>query len=274
MGLFNMHYDRPGPGVEKDAPRKTGIARWFEIIGRDLWDFTKANFITMACFAPTGIVAALTITWLLLDPNLLVMLLGIVLGSAFGFLIGPALCGMQALMLKSLRDEPKFFWHTYKKAFKENFKQGALVGIVFTFVLLIQVFGFILYFRNQASVWMMALLVLDILIITMVMIFFIPQLVMLDLSMKVIFTNSLRMSLGFLPRSLPAALIEIALFVVQVLFLPLSLPILIVLGLWLPIFSGLFIVYKPIDKIFHIEEQFAERKEKEMQEFTQNNSVK
>ena len=43
MGFFNRNFDRPGPGVAKDAPRKKGAARWFEILGRDLGSFFKAR---------------------------------------------------------------------------------------------------------------------------------------------------------------------------------------------------------------------------------------
>lgn len=274
MSFFNMHYDRPGPGVAKDAPRKTGISRWFEIVSRDLWDFTKANFVTILCCAPMLIVMVMAAVWLLLDPNLLILTLGLLVGSAFGAFAGPALCAMEALMLKSLRDEPKFFWHTYKKAFKENFKQGAFIGVVFSFILLAQVFGFVVYFRHSTSVWMLALMFLDALLLTMMLLFFIPQLVLMDLPLKSIFTNSLRLSLGFLPRSLPAAFIQLALFSAQLLYLPFSFPIFILVGLWIPIFTGLFIIYKPFNEVFHIEEQFAKRREQEMEEFSNNTTAK
>ena len=274
MNFFNMHYDRPGPGVAKDAPRKTGISRWFEIVSRDLWDFTKANFVTILCFAPMLIVMVMAAVWLLLDPNLLILILGLFVGSVFGVFAGPALCAMEALMLKSLRDEPKFFWHTYKKAFKENFKQGAVIGIIFSFILLAQVFGFVVYFRHSTSVWMLALMFLDALLLTMMLLFFIPQLVLMDLPLKAIFTNSLRLSLGFLPRSLPAALIQLGLFGAQLLYLPFSFPIFILVGLWIPIFTGLFLIYKPFNEVFHIEEQFAKRREQEMEEFSNNSTTK
>ena len=273
MGIFNMHYDRPGPGVAKDAPRKTGFARWFEIVGRDMGDFTKANLVTFACFLPTLIVLYLALIWIFADPNLLIMGLGILLGSAFGVISGPAMCAMEAIMLKSLRDEPKFFWHTYKKAFKENFKKGAITGVVFSFLVLLQVFGFVMYFTTGISAWMIALLFLDVTLITMVMLFFIPQVVLMDLSLKAIFTNSLRLSLGFLPRSLPAALIQLALFGAQALFMPLSAPIFLFIGIWIPVFSGLFLVYKPLDTVFHIEEQFTARREQEMQQLEKENSA-
>ena len=35
MGLFT-NYTKEGPGVDKDAPRKTGIGRFFELVGRDM----------------------------------------------------------------------------------------------------------------------------------------------------------------------------------------------------------------------------------------------
>ena len=43
MALFNFHFDRPGPGVSPDAPRKKGPARFFEILGRDLMSFYLAQ---------------------------------------------------------------------------------------------------------------------------------------------------------------------------------------------------------------------------------------
>ena len=40
MGLFPSANDfKAGKGVEKDAPRKTGIGRFFELVGRDMNGF-------------------------------------------------------------------------------------------------------------------------------------------------------------------------------------------------------------------------------------------
>ena len=37
MGLFPSANDfKAGKGVEKDAPRKTGVRRFFELVGRDM----------------------------------------------------------------------------------------------------------------------------------------------------------------------------------------------------------------------------------------------
>ena len=39
MSLFPSANDfKSGPGVEKDAPRKTGVGRFFELVGRALFE--------------------------------------------------------------------------------------------------------------------------------------------------------------------------------------------------------------------------------------------
>ena len=35
MGLFTPNYVKPGPGIDKDAPPKTGLALFFEIFIRE-----------------------------------------------------------------------------------------------------------------------------------------------------------------------------------------------------------------------------------------------
>ena len=52
MGLFSSRYYKEGPGVEKDAPRKKGIARFFEVVGRDLNSLFLANVLTFVGFLP------------------------------------------------------------------------------------------------------------------------------------------------------------------------------------------------------------------------------
>ena len=47
MSLFPSANDfKSGPGVEKDAPRKTGVGRFFELVGRDMSAMILANLLT------------------------------------------------------------------------------------------------------------------------------------------------------------------------------------------------------------------------------------
>ena len=51
MGLFPSANDfKAGKGVEKDAPRKTGVRRFFELVGRDMNSMFLANLLTCLGF--------------------------------------------------------------------------------------------------------------------------------------------------------------------------------------------------------------------------------
>ena len=53
MSLFPSANDfKSGPGVEKDAPRKTGVGRFFELVGRDMSGMFLANLLTCLGFLP------------------------------------------------------------------------------------------------------------------------------------------------------------------------------------------------------------------------------
>ena len=47
MGLFHQNFDKPGPGVSPDAPRKKGAARFFEILGRDFSTIWMAGLLAL-----------------------------------------------------------------------------------------------------------------------------------------------------------------------------------------------------------------------------------
>ena len=51
MGLF-FNFDRPGPGVDKNAPKKKGIFLYFELFFRKFWLLIKANMLYFAVSLP------------------------------------------------------------------------------------------------------------------------------------------------------------------------------------------------------------------------------
>ena len=85
MGLFPSANDfKAGKGVEKDAPRKTGIGRFFELVGRDMNGMFLANLLTCIGFAP--VICLVYIGFL---QNSLPVMLGS--AAVGGLLAGPAL---------------------------------------------------------------------------------------------------------------------------------------------------------------------------------------
>ena len=126
MGLFT-NYNKEGPGVDKDAPRKTGIGRFFELVGRDMNGMFLANLLACLGFVP--VICLVYIGFLM--RSLLVMLVSAAVG---GILAGPVLAGMYDTVLRALRDEPGYWWTTYRRAFRQNFKASILPGMLYCVV--------------------------------------------------------------------------------------------------------------------------------------------
>ena len=134
MGLFPSANDfKAGKGVEKDAPRKTGVGRFFELVGRDMNGMFLANLLTCIGFLP---VICLVYIGFLMN-NLTVMIVSAIAG---GILAGPALAGMYDTVLRALRDEAGYWWVTYRRAFKRNFKASIAPGIFYCVVVTAQIF--------------------------------------------------------------------------------------------------------------------------------------
>ena len=52
MGLFGNRYERAGSGIAKNAPKKKGIFRFFEIFGRKFWKLFELNLLYFLSFLP------------------------------------------------------------------------------------------------------------------------------------------------------------------------------------------------------------------------------
>lgn len=89
------------------APRKVGLPRFFELLGRDLWAFYRASFLCLLGFLPGTALAVFG----QMGGSALLTVLGGLLGGLLG---GPFLSGMIDTTLRALRDEPGYWWHTYQ----------------------------------------------------------------------------------------------------------------------------------------------------------------
>ena len=119
MGLFfsSDRFTRPGPGVRPDAPRKKGVARLAEIMGRDMWNFFRAGFLAFLGCLPFIIGMFFAVE----THALLFMLLAGIIG---GLIAGPELSAMADTVLRSLRDEPGYWWETYRRVWKRNARES------------------------------------------------------------------------------------------------------------------------------------------------------
>ena len=135
MGLFfsSDRFTRPGPGVRPDAPRKKGVARLAEIMGRDMWNFFRAGFLAFLGCLPFIIGMFFAVE----THALLFMLLAGIIG---GLIAGPELSAMADTVLRSLRDEPGYWWETYRRVWKRNARESLVPGMLTGLVLSMQIF--------------------------------------------------------------------------------------------------------------------------------------
>lgn len=254
MGLFPSANDfKDGHGVEKDTPRKTGLGRFFELVGRDMGPMFMANLLTCIGFLP---VVSLVYIGFLMN-NLPVMLASAVAG---GVLAGPALAGMYDTVLRALRDEAGYWWRTYRRAFKRNFKASILPGIFYCVVVTMQIFLVyfcfnMLYQGINVGIPMWVAVVLNLVVLHMFFSYMWPQVVLLDLPFGTILKNSLNCMMAFLPHALAASLVQVVFWGVVILCMPVGLLLVLIFGFWFSCEVSCQIVYGDLDKVFHVEER-------------------
>lgn len=259
MGLFNQHFDRPGPGVSKDAPRKTGPARFFEVLGRDMGSFFKANLLCALGYLPWALLVSIGV----FGQNLLFTLAGGVVGGAVA---GPFLAGLHDTMLRALRDEPGFWWHVYKRAFKNNWRASLVPGVITGTLTAGQMFMMWCILTGLLPMDLLgtSMLFLNTMLTGMCLPFAFGQLVLMNMPLGHLLKNSLFLAVGHGPWALLMALVQTAYWTVMLLLFPLSLLWMVLVG-FIPV--TLFcqqIAYRIMDKVFDLDAQFRRRREAQL----------
>ena len=263
MGLFPSADDfKAGHGIQKDAPRKTGVGRFFELLGRDMNGMFLANLLACLGFLP---VICLVYIGFLMN-NLPVMLVSAAVG---GILAGPTLAGVYDTVLRALRDEPGYWWTTYRRAFRQNFKASILPGILYCVVVTVQIFMVYFCFQMLAQgvnvgtgVWVATFL--NLVIFHMMFAYMWPQVVLLEQPLRQTLANSVRCMLAFLPHALAAAIVQVVFWGVVILCMPLGLLLMVVFGFWFSCEVCCQIVSGDLERVFHIEEKIRARKDAEL----------
>lgn len=258
MPLFNMHYDRPGPGVNPDTPRKKGAARFFEVLGRDLTSFWLASLLALLSALPF----VLGLWFSLQTHALLPMFLAGVLG---GMIAAPQLCGLQDTILRSLRDEPGYWWNTYRRAWKRNAKASLLPGALGGLVLATQLFSLFHLTGSEGSLMLVAVFVGALLLLGLAQYIF-AQIALLDMSFGPVLKNAVFLFLGYLPRTLLGVMWQLIYWVLVLLFWPLSSFAVIIAGFWLPSLLSLMAIYPVLDKSFQIEENIKKMRDEQLKD--------
>lgn len=240
------------------TPRKVGAARFFELMGRDLWPFYKASILCCLGFVP----AFLAVMFGILAKAVWISVLG---GAVGGLIAAPFLCGMMDTVLRALRDEPGYWWHTYRNAWKQNWRESLVPGALSGAVL--GLWSWVMMALPDmdgvpTSVWVCMIVGGAILVGYFTYVF--AQLVLVSLPLSRLLRNSALFFLGFFPRTLAATLVQCVYWVPVLMYMPYTLPVLLVTGFWLPVVIALQILYPGLDRAFDLEATIRQRRDEEL----------
>lgn len=250
MSLFQQKYNKPGPGVERDTPRKTGLARIVEVISRDFFSFWKASLLLLLSCTPL----ALGVYLALLNSNAVLMLLTSALG---GLIAGPQLCGIADTILRSLRDEAGFWWHTYAQAWKRNVRFCLLPGAVMGILVGMQFFVVSNLSKLTVTAGLAVALILGILLSVSIFLLVWMQSAVMNLSFGNMIRNAVLLILISPLRAVGAVAVQILYWGAVWLWSPVSLVIFALTGAWLPFLLGIFLLYKPLEQNLELEKNIS-----------------
>ncbi len=289
MGLFN--YSKPGPGVDRNAPKKKGVFLYSEIFARKISKLVSLNLLYVLCSLPMIILYFSVFLFTLpsvfdgifrysdmaqgdlaIMYTIFSMFLTILCVVIFG--TGPASASLAYVLREYSKEEHVWLTSTFFGKIKENFKQELAIAVIDLLFVFVAVFatGFYAerYFSTGELTWFLMLLVLVIFSLTfMFMHYYIHQLVVtFDNSLKEIFKNALLFSMSTFPVCLIlTAFITVLLFAVFNFLNPvLSLALVVFILICFVRFPVEFYVQSVIKKIVlnNIEEEKNDDKEEQV----------
>jgi len=210
VGIF-PDYNKAGPGVDKNAPKKKGIYLYFELLWRYLWKFVQANMLYVAVSLPILIIyhfffyQAFGLIYGVADLNKInhsAIVFTVIIAIFWG--TGPASCGFTRILRNMAREEHVWVSLDFFKTAKTSFKHG-LVFLIFDLVFFlssaVSIWVYSDYAQNQNMLYTIPMyLVIIALAFYTVIHFFIYELeVTFDNSIREIYKNSILMSIMAFP---------------------------------------------------------------------------
>ena len=200
LGLFG-NYDKPGPGVDKDEPKKAAPVRFFEILWRKLSKLVQLNLTFMIPFIV--VIALMVGVFLLPVPHFLyatsffgVLDLYILYAVTLPLiLLSPFTCGLAYVTRNFAREEHAFVWSDFWDAVKNNWKPALLNGVIVYLAYVILSFSIFFYSTRVSDNWMFMIPLAVCCILSILMLFaqyYIPvMIVTFDLKLRHIYRTRL-----------------------------------------------------------------------------------
>lgn len=198
MKLFFLDYNKEGPGVDKDAPPKEGLELFFDLFAREFTSLIKLNIYFIISCIPI-------------------------------VTIGPAIGALTAVTMRMVQDEPSDILYDFREAFKKNWKYSSISGIIAVIFMIAICFSIKFCIESDGIIYNMTIsfIVVIVILLGFSSIYVYPMIVKIELSLKVIFRNSFLLGILNLKYSLITLLLNIGLLEMSIIFMPFTLPIML-----------------------------------------------
>lgn len=227
----------------------TKFDRYREILERDYKNFFLAGFMTLLGFLPfvVGLFFAFA------SKSLIVMLLSSIIG---GLIAGPALYALYDVIFRSFRNQIKSWSTDYFKAIKTNWKDALISGIACCLFIGTFVFIFMLFMWTgiKPSAGTIFILIISAIIISMLFSVYLPQLVLFKQSNSIRLKNCVLFCIKYFWSTLRTAILKLLYLLIVFLFLPWSIFLLLILGIWFILFVSNFLLYDNVKEAFQLKD--------------------
>lgn len=226
---FGNNFNRPGPGIPKDAPKKKGAALFFEILGREFWSLLTLNLIYILACLPI-------------------------------VTIGPATVALNRLTVTMVRDQNVYPWRDFWEAFRKNLKQGFLFGIPATLFLFAAVWINLNILLGAGNLFYTAFIFLWTFFGTALCCYVFPMAAYIDLPSLPLVKNAVFLVILGRFRTIGVVAVSVVATAAAVAYLPYSPLVMLFLGFFafLSLFNA-FMVWSVIEKfVIHKDNQVEE----------------
>lgn len=215
MALFRPSYLKEGPGIEKDAPPKTGLALFFEILGREFWQVLKLNLLFVLCVLPL-------VTF------------------------GAARAALAKCTVNMVRDRPNDVWYDFRQQLRQDWQRSTLLGLAELFCVGLLLAGLRLAGGNAV---VLTVVLMGAVFCGLFFGYLWPMAVAVDLPAQALFKNALILPLACLHHSLPALAVGALLGGLCFWLFPLSLPLVLFIPFGLSSFVMSFAAWTDIKRL-------------------------
>lgn len=198
MKLFFLDYNKEGPGVDRDAPPKVGLELFFDLFVREFTSLIKLNIYFIISYIPI-------------------------------ITIGPAIGALTAVTMRMVQDQPSDLFYDFREAFKKNWKYSFVSGFIAAIFIFAIWFSIKFCMESDGVIYnlMISFIVVIAVLLALSSIYVYPMIVKIELPLKVLFRNAFLLGIVNIKYSLITFLINIGLIEISIIFMPFTLPVML-----------------------------------------------